>query len=165
MFAATFLLSSLVFCAFFLAFFAIVDRLTAHMGTAALALLICQDENGVRLSAFVADNQPFMVGSDDYEPSDLPGETCLFDALAMLASEIVKAEEESALSVVKVKAIGPEDIDIQRAWNSYRKYAAFAATFSPVIRSEAQYVCQESAFNAEDPVVDDGYARWACSSG
>lgn len=165
MFAATFLLSSLAFVAFFLAFFAIADRLAFILTTSALFLAIAQDENGARLSAFVADNQPFMVESDDYEPSDLPGETCLFDALTTLASEIVKAEEESALSAVPVKAIGPEDVKVLRAWNGYRKYAAFAATFSPIIRPKSQRVCQEPAFNAEDPEVDDWYARWAMASG
>lgn len=182
MFALHLLSFSLVFSAFFLAFFAAVDRLAFILSTASLLTLICQDESGAKLSAYILGNTLVDIESSDleylggdYDVTDIPDSTCIFDALAMWSSfEAAESATEDrpqtpAIAVVPVKAIGPEDAHLIRAWNAYRQYAAFAADFSPVIRPEAQYVASDDGEkgrgNASDSGVDDWYAVWSGTTG
>lgn len=174
MFAISLLQFSLVFSAFILAFWAALDRVSMARTTVALALALAQSEASEKLSAFILDNSPNEISTADltlvYDPTDIPDSTCIFDAFECLAAMIIEAENKNEAStpvipVVPVKAIGPEDVEVQRAWNGYARFLALNAHYPAVIRPEAQYVAsddgEKAADNADDSEVDDWYARWA----
>lgn len=172
MFASIILLSSLVFSAFFLAFWALIDAFTLNRSTFILLTLTCQDESAARLSAFILDNQPANIESSDleylggdYDPADCPDSSCLFDALAMLADMLDTEEEEKQPAtphIVESRPRDERDTVLAREWDGYCRFRAFNADFPRVIRPEAAYIAsaEESAYNLDFGPVDDWFPRW-----
>lgn len=172
MFASILLLSSIVFSAFFLAFFLALDAWSMNIKTIALALAVVQDESGARLSAFILDNQPVNIEMSDleylggdYDPTETPDESCLFDALAMLAdmTPTEEAENQPATpSFTRSRLWDDSDTALTRDWDGYSRFRAMYAGYPRVIRPDVAYIAsaEESACNLDFGPVDDWFPRW-----
>lgn len=172
MFASILLLSSLVFSAFFLAFFLFIDAWSMNIKTIALALAVAQCEAESALSAFIAHNQPVNIESSDleylggdYDPTDCPDSSCLFDALAMLTDMLDAEEAESQPTTPTFVASRPwddRDTALARDWDGYQRFRAMNAHYPRVIRPDAAYIAsaEESASNLDFGPVDDWFPRW-----